>query len=120
MRARTLTRDAYRHMVPDGAKHTQIPGLPAEYYTWENDLGVPVGIGFGGKRSAPDFHYRFANETARKGHIENWLNNLRTRAAETEARRAERSKPHTLKVGDILDSGRLPGAMLLASAPTSP
>lgn len=58
--------------------------------------------GFGGKRSKPDFYIRFRTEQQMNEHITRYFESgLKVKAYKAE-RKAEQSKPHTLKVGDIL------------------
>lgn len=96
---KAMTRDFYRPNIAGG--HTVLTDPVAEYYEWEEGE-TSYAMGFGGKRSAPDFHYRFKSAECRDEHVENWLSNMRRRAKEESERRAERSKPHSLKVGSIL------------------
>ena len=89
--------------IPTTARHIVLADPPAEYYTWEiND--TPYAIAFGGKRRKADFYFRFRTDEQRRNRIDSWLDNMFTRAREAAARKAERSKPHTLKLGDILDT----------------
>ena len=59
-------------------------------------------MGFGGKRSRPDFNYIFRNQDRRDEYVTNYIDGLRQSQEYASKRRADRSKPHTLKVGDIL------------------
>ena len=95
-------RDWYRPHE-EGAKHTVLKDPVAEYYEYEL-AGMILAKGFGGKRSKPDFFVRFPSAERRKEYIENWLGNMRTRAKEAAERKATRNRPHSLKIGDILDT----------------
>ena len=93
-----LTRDWYK---PKDIDPVILHDPEVEYYAWDEN-GVPYAIGFGGKRSKPDFNYRFRTAEQRDAHIERWLNNQKAHSEYQAKRKAERAKPHTLKLGDIL------------------
>ena len=59
-------------------------------------------MGFGGRRSRPDFNYIFRNQERRDEYVTNYIDDLRQSQEYASKRRADRSKPHNLKVGDIL------------------
>lgn len=63
-----------------------------------------VAAAFGGKRSKPDWHYRFASEERLKQKIDETLSGF-VKSADFKAKlKAERNKPHDVKVGDIFRS----------------
>ena len=59
-------------------------------------------MGFGGKRSKPDFNYIFRNQERRDEYVTNYIYGLRQSQEYAAKRKADRSKPHTLNIGDIL------------------
>ncbi len=59
-------------------------------------------MGYGGKRSKPDFNYIFRNQERRDDYVSKYIEGLRESQEYASKRRADRSKPHSLKVGDIL------------------
>lgn len=63
-----------------------------------------VAIAYGGRRTKPNWHYRFRTEAALKAKVHEWLDAKRKSAEETAARRAERNAPHDVKPGDIFVS----------------
>jgi hypothetical protein len=69
----------------------------------QNDKTAYYAIGFAGKAGKPTFNYRFSKPENRELHIANFITCQRARAESKAKLRAERSKPHSLKVGDILD-----------------
>ena len=77
-----------------------IPG--SEVYTYENRNGKLAGIAFAGRRQKPDWHFSFFNEQQRQDRIESWAKCQRDQAAYKAKHKIERSKPHTLTMGDIL------------------
>lgn len=65
--------------IPADAEEVQREGVVAVAYLYERN-GKLYGIGFGGKRSKPDFHYRFRAPEQRLTHVNEWLNRLQTHA----------------------------------------
>jgi len=59
-------------------------------------------MGFGGRRSKPDFNYIFRNQERRDEYVTNYIDGLRQSQEYAAKRKTDRSKPHTLKVGNIL------------------
>jgi hypothetical protein len=78
--------------------------IPATVVMWGNSKEQPVAIGWRGKANKPAFHYSFRSEERRSQYIAEWLENQRAYSERKKASRAERSKPHTLKLGQILYS----------------
>ncbi len=70
----------------------------------EDEAGI-YGMGFSGKRSKPDFSYRFKSIEQRESYVDKYLNNIARRKEERAARLAQKKAfNHTLKVGDVLYS----------------
>jgi len=96
-------RDFYR---PKDARVEYPEGLPgAEIHRYENGGNlpdVPYAAVFGGKRTKPDWHYRFRTEERREEKIAEWIENQKGRLVDTKNRRAEHNGGHTLEVGDVL------------------
>ena len=59
-------------------------------------------MGFGGRRSKPDFNYLFRNQERRDQYVDKYIDGLREAQVYAAKRKADRSQPHTLKVDDIL------------------
>lgn len=98
----TLPRESYIPKTYEAK--IQPKGLDAVIYFTRNDRGV-FAMGFAGKRSKPDFNYRFRSEERRAEYVEQWVKDRREVAQIKAARKAERTAfQHTLKVGDILRS----------------
>jgi hypothetical protein len=100
----TFTRDFY---IPQGARPVDCSGTDAAVYVYEAERQgktVPLAIGFHGKAAKPDWHHSFRDDERRQRHIASFLEGRKARAAAMTQRKAERNKPHTLKVGDILRS----------------
>lgn len=86
--------------------------IPAGYELLANDEStgvevwgllepVIVAVAFGGKRSKPDWHYRFASKDRLTAKIDETIKNAKAYVALKAQRRAERSAPHDVKVGDV-------------------
>ncbi len=96
-----LTRDFYRPSASVNAVMQELPEVPgSEVYRYENN-GHPVAMAFGGKRSKPDFHFRFPNEERREEKISEWASGQVSRADSMKASRKERNKPHDFKPGQL-------------------
>lgn len=77
-------------------------GIEAEVFLMEQRDKF-LAMGFGGKRSKPDFYFSFRAEESRTRHVDKYFDNLAARKEATETRKAEKKAfEHTLKVGDIL------------------
>ena len=59
-------------------------------------------LGFHGQAQSPDFHYTFRTEQARQMHVDNFVACRVSRAQTMARRKADRPRPHPLKVGDIM------------------
>lgn len=93
----TMTRQDY---VPKSYVKVDLTDLP-EGCELFRDPTAPTLMAFGGRRSKPDWHYRFRTEEGLLQKIKEWADGLRSRAQQNAARKAERSKPHDIRVGDI-------------------
>lgn len=69
------------------------------YNTKQNQLGA---MAFHGKAAKPDWHYSFRTADQRARKIAEYLENRKAYATRKAEYKAERSKPHTLKEGQIL------------------
>jgi hypothetical protein len=82
--------------------------LGAVAYLQTTDTETVYMLGFSGKKSKPDFHYRFRSLEQAEKYRENWHQGLVSRARAKAERQAEkaakRAQPHPLKVGDVLVS----------------
>ena len=74
-----------------------------EVYYREDSNGKPIAMGFAGKRTRPDFYYRFNSRDRLNEHLEQWQSNLESQNKVVAERKAKRMQPTTLKPGDILD-----------------
>ena len=60
-----------------------------------------VAICYAGKKSKSDWHYRFKDEASLQKRISESLNGYMEWQERKEQRKAERNKPHDVKVGDV-------------------
>lgn len=72
-----------------------------EVYYKEKD-GKPIVMGFAGRRTKPDFYYRFSTRERMTEYLNNWRKNLEARDEQVKKRQQERLAPTTLKKGDVL------------------
>lgn len=98
MKAR-FSRESY---IPKGALPIDPDGTDAAIYTYENGE-KPLAIAFVGKAAKPTWHYQFPNEEMREGRIKALIEGRKAHAEAKAKAKAERNKPHSLKIGDILD-----------------
>lgn len=89
------TRESY---IPSNATSEPDPESDAVVYLYAAG-GRCCAIAFVGRATKPRWHYSFSSDAQRRGEIDRLFDERRriTRA------RAERARPHTLKLGDILD-----------------
>lgn len=67
--------------------------------------GIYFAMGYSGKRSKSDFHYKFKSESALENYVSEYLKQLMDREKSKIERKEKRLNfKHTLKVGDILSS----------------
>ena len=73
------------------------------YYTEKN--GSYYAMAYSGKRSKPDFNYKFKSEQSLEAHVSCYLKTLIERnRSKTEHKEKRLSFQHSLKIGDILYS----------------
>lgn len=77
------------------------PKLGIEIYTKESNGQISAQF-FGGRRSNPDYHYRFGGPDTFEAFKERYISDLESHAEAVAARKKDAQKPHTLKPGDIL------------------
>lgn len=94
-----MTRAFY---LPENAVEQDSGGTDAAVYYYDNAAGRPCAIGFHGRAQKPDFHYQFMNKNARAEHVADFIKQRREYQEWKKARRAEKTKPHTLQVGHVL------------------
>ena len=92
----TLTREFY---IPRDAKKTT-SGEGFDIYTYTTASGKIAALGFGGKRSKPDFHNSFRTTDDRDSKIARHILNVTDRAAENKKRITERKEFVHHKDGD--------------------
>lgn len=74
-------------------------GIEAEIYLMDGN----IAMGFGGKRSKPDFHIRFQTPERRDKHVAEYVESMARRQAEKKKDAAKKKTfAHTLAVGDIM------------------
>ena len=78
-------------------------GSDAAVFTYEEN-GKLYAIAFYGKAAKPAWHYRFSKDESRAQRVAEFIADRKARAKMMAERKADRSKPHSLKVGDILVS----------------
>lgn len=78
------------------------------FEAWGNlNISTPTGktriyaLAYGGKRTKPDWHFAFQDESRLKAKIEETLSSYIYWHEKKAERKAERSKAHDVKVGDI-------------------
>lgn len=82
----------------------ELPEVKAVIYVYENK-GEPCAIGYSGRRTKPDFNFRYASVERREKHFAQYQATLKDRMKEVETRRSKRATfKHSLSVGDILYS----------------
>jgi len=100
-------REFYR---PKDARVEYPEGLPgAEIHRYENgsrapNTEAPFAAVFGGKRTKPDWHFRFSTPERREAKIAEWLEQEKGRLESAAERRKAHNAGHSLKVGDVLDA----------------
>lgn len=73
-------------------------------YRYVTALDKPAAMAFQGKKAKPDWHYLYSSKEARERKITAYLAAIQEQDNVKTRRKAERAKPHTLNVGDILSS----------------
>lgn len=102
----TLTREFYE---PKGVEPLSLGGggADATIYTWETEKDGRTryhALCFHGKAAKPDIHGYFRSDENRTRALAEYLDGRRRHLAARATSRREQSAPHSLTVGDILDS----------------
>lgn len=92
--------ERWRPVGMDGT--LQIAGGSEVFYTTTEDRGYFRAIGYAGKSAKKAWHFRFPTEAGMRAYIHDFEERMARRAAYAAAQREERSKPHSLAVGDVL------------------
>jgi len=93
------TREFY---IPKTARKIQPKATDGVvFYAYERGDAI-YGLAFIGKRTKPEFHYRYRTEAERTKRFEDTLSGVLANEEFKAKRRAERAKPHNLEVGMIL------------------
>ena len=100
MRMQNITREFY---IKPGAMKISPKDLPVVFYVYEKD-GTSYAQCFVGRAKKPTWHYRFSNKERMEKVINDQIDSVRRHQEYKAKQKEERSKPHTLKVGDILVS----------------
>lgn len=96
----TLNREFY---VKAGATKVQHKASTAVVYAYEAN-GRFYLQGFSGRKAKPDFHYWYPTSAKRELKAQGFFAAVQAAEELVAARKAERSRPHTLKIGDVLVS----------------
>ncbi len=99
-----MTRDL--SYIPDDAKPVDCGTDYVAVYVYPIDHPTRKvgGIGFHGKAQKPDWHHSFKSDDQCAAYIAEYITNQRAYLDHKAARAANRKKPHTYKIGDILYS----------------
>lgn len=98
-----MRRTTVSRFVPENSMAVKCTIVEAVAYCYERTISGTtwhVAVAYRGKRSKADWHYRYRTTAERSKKMQGliaWENRKR-------AYRAERSKPHTLKAGQVLRS----------------
>ncbi len=85
--------------IPAGYYQAYNDGLTAIYH---KDEEKPIALVFLGKAKKPAFHVRYKNGEDRAAFNKKTIENQKQRQAILAEQKAERTKPHTLQVGDVM------------------
>lgn len=106
----TLTRMDYvtslieRHPEAEVFTNEELKVVAYRYtVTRSGNRSNPALMLFIGRANKPAIHTAYWNEEAREKALESVINGLKSREEQKQKRKVERSLPHTLVVGDILD-----------------
>ena len=97
-----LSREFY---IPKGATKIAAKDLPVVFYAYyegKNPAHEVAAMCFIGKQSAPIWHYGFKSHDALQKLIDKQIESVRLSQERKAKEKAERLKPHSLKVGDIM------------------
>lgn len=89
--------------IPKNATPLADTGTDAVIYVYEAN-GKPYALGFHGKANKPDFHYSYRTVESRAEAIARYIEGRKQTAQLKAETKTKRMQPHTLKIGDILDS----------------
>src|SRR6185312_8791289 len=101
MRILPHQRESY---IPKGALKIVAKKAEAVAYVATMASGKLHAVGFAGKAQKPSFNYSFRTEARCAAYITRFFAAVAARAEGVAKARAERSKPHTLQVGQVLVS----------------
>lgn len=90
-----------KRIIPDGAQEQVLENLKAVIYRYDNGDGQPVAKVFTGRKSKPEFCYRFASPEHREKCLDQWLKERNERIARDNE---HKNFSTTLNVDDILVS----------------
>jgi len=99
-------RSAYEQKMGDDAERVEYPeyGIVALYKA-NGSNGKPVGMLFSGKKSKPDWYYRFNDRSRFDRLVEIAVDNAKKKAqVKNESKQTRVDYKHSLVVGDILES----------------
>jgi len=102
MRRMMMPRESY-YPRDGSARPVDCGGTDASVFVYEKADKV-YAIAFHGKATKPDWHHSFRKEADREEYIAKFIAGRKAHAEYMTKRKAEKEKPHTLKVGDILSS----------------
>lgn len=98
-----FTRDFY---IPNGSTKIADKNSTAVCYLKEGKRtnGVPYiqAMGFDGRKQKPAFNYTYMSREKAVSAIQRYFEAVQSSEASRVKRQAERKKPHSLKVGDVL------------------
>lgn len=100
----TFNKDHYKKSLSIHPDYKNWTDGDVDIITYTTPRGTPAAMVFVGKAMKPTFHKGYLSVASRDASIANTIANHASRKAATIARRAARSAPHSLKVGDILCS----------------
>lgn len=86
--------------IPENS--TPVEKFNAVVYLSTTKDGKPAATAYIGKQSKPYFNYRFINDQQRAAHVEEFFESMKRTQDFKQARKAEKSAAHSIKVGDIL------------------
>jgi len=104
--------------IPDGATACETPpGLDCIAYIYtaaRNGVVKWLGIGYGGKRTKPDWHYSFPNEAKAREYIGQWFVDRMAAAKSRADYQAGRKAEKCRTVADVLEKAKRNGSISAA------
>jgi len=97
-----LSRELY---IPQGATKIAAKDLPVVFYAYykgKHPSHEVAAMCFMGKQSKPAWHYGFKTHAALEKYIDQQIESVRLLQERKAKEKAERLKPHSLKVGDVM------------------